>query len=211
MSGQTSAKKAVPHWRTAFFFILIPAIVGASAALVAANLQAGDDEDDETVIIYDDNPVATSIPPAPPSEPRVLTNAANSPDALAKHFLKALAQGDEAAMRSLRITKEEFCRYVFAELPASKVPNLTCDFAWQQGTLNSDKGLYEILPEHKGKHYELIAVRFEKGTISYDACHIHRDARLCVRDERGAEKELKLFGSILEINGKFKLFSLAVD
>jgi hypothetical protein len=40
---------------------------------------------------------------------------------------------------------------------------------------------------------------------------VYRDTRVRVRDETGKELNLDLFGSILEKNGRFKLFSYVTD
>ncbi len=114
-------------------------------------------------------------------------------------------------MKRLRVTKEEFCQYVWPDLPASRLPNVTCDFAWQQATLTSLGGLSKTLPKHKGKRYKLVSLRFEKGTDSYPNYKVHKDTRLTVKDETGVEQEIKLFGSMLEMDGQFKLFSFVID
>lgn len=143
--------------------------------------------------------------------PRSLTNAAPSPQELARRFLRALAAEDVAAIKSLRLTKTEFCDYVFSELPSSKVPNLSCDFAWDQATLRSDGGLYDLLPIYKGKKYEMVSLRFAGGSESYQTYKVIKDTRVVIRDEHRVEKEVKLFGSILEMDGQYKLFSFVVN
>jgi hypothetical protein len=142
---------------------------------------------------------------------RRLTGAQPSAEALAGSFLEALARQDVEAIRRLRLTKEEFCLHVFPALPSSKVPNLSCDFAWSQATLRSDGGLYKLLPKYKGKRYELISLRFEAGPDSYKGYKVHKPARLLLKDENGAGQEVRLFGSMLELDGQFKLFSFVAD
>jgi hypothetical protein len=152
-----------------------------------------------------------AIPPASvaptPVTVRHLANAASSPEELARGFLRALAVADVSTLKALRLTKAEFCDHVFPELPSSKVPNLSCDFAWDQATLRSDGGLYDLLSSYGGKRYELVSLRFAGGTEPYKTYRVIKDARLVVRDEKGEEKEVKLFGSMLEMDGRYKLFS----
>lgn len=157
-----------------------------------------------------------NAPPAPApmtTKPgtRVLEHAQASPEELSRAFLRALAGRDLAAIQSLRLTKEEFCRYVFPELPSSKVPNLTCDFAWDQATLRSLGGLDKMYTRHQGRKYQLVSVRFEKGTERYTSYRVYKETHLIVRDETGAQAEIRLFGSMLEIDGKYKLFSFVSD
>ena len=202
-------RKAVSaaEWRMAFLVFVILSCI-AVFCIVIINGTA--------TTKYKYSYIQPDVPPSdspspPPTEPGHLVAAAPHADALAKRFLDALAKNDESAMKELRITKEEFCQYVWPELPSSKVPNLSCDFAWGQATLNSDAGFYGDLKHHKGKRYELIAVRFAKGSETYQNFNIHKDARLKIRDEKGVEREVKLFGAMLEMAGKFKLFSFTID
>ncbi len=157
---------------------------------------------------------ATSAAPAAPTSKaatRRLANAQMSAEELSRNFLKALANEDMKFIESLRLTKEEFCQYVFPELPASKTPNVTCDFVWQQATLKSLSGLSEMYPKHKGKKYQFVALRFEKGIDSYPTYQVHKETHLVVKDETGKRQELRLFGSMLEMDGKYKLFSFVID
>ena len=156
-------------------------------------------------------PSPSHYAPPKPAGLRRLFNAKTSPEELAKRFLETLAAGDEEAMRALRLTKQEFCQYVFPELESSRVPNLSCDFAWRQATLRSEGGLYNLLPGQKEKHYELVSVRFAKGAQVYPTYTIHKEPWLLVRDVNGAQKEMRFFGSMLEMDGQFKLFSFVND
>lgn len=142
---------------------------------------------------------------------RVLANAEASPEALSRAFLRALARQDVQAIQRLRVTKEEFCEHLFPELPASRLANVTCDFTWEQATLKSLGGLDKTYPRHRGKQYELVAVRFAKGTESYATYRVHKKTLLTVRDASGQEQEIQLFGSMLEMDGRYKLFSFVAD
>lgn len=146
-----------------------------------------------------------------PPDPRYLANASPSPEQLSRRFLAALADSDTTALKPLRITKKEFCWYVWPELPASQLPNVSCDFAWSQATLNSLAGLSEVLSTYAGRRFEFVSLRFAGGSEVHQTYTVHYDTRLTVRDEQGTERELKLFGSMLEQNGQFKLFSFVVD
>lgn len=152
-------------------------------------------------------PLPTPPPRSKPPEPRPLINGQPSPEAVAKRFLEYLSLNDAKAIQSLRLTKQEFCEYVWPELPASQVPNVTCDWAWGQATLKSDGGLSELMPAHGGKGYELVKVRFAGGTEEHYTYRIHKDTRLTLKDRNGAQREVKILGSMLELDGKYKLFS----
>ncbi|MBI3950750.1 MAG: hypothetical protein HY314_09885 [Acidobacteria bacterium] len=54
-------------------------------------------------------------------------------------------------------------------------------------------------------------MRFAKGITEYQSLKVHEDVRVVVTDSSRQEKELKLFGSILDYDGQFKLFSYIID
>lgn len=184
---------------------LILSSVGAAvfACMLAARGCGGGGPDDPL-------PAASAPLPPPrpkPSEPRPLVNGQPGPEALAKRFLEYLSANDAKAIQSLRLTKREFCEYVWPELPSSRIPNLSCDWAWGQASLKSDGGLSELLPRRAGKRYELVLVRFAGGTQEHDTYRIHKDTRLVLKDENGRQTEVSILGSMLELDGKYKLFS----
>lgn len=150
----------------------------------------------------------------PPSrearKPCTLTNASSSAEGLARRLLTDLARKDEQSIKALRISKKEFCDCVWPELPSSRLPNVSCDWAWDQATLNSLSGLSEMMPTHGGQRYELVSLRFE-GTDTYPTYRVHHKTRLTLRDSKGPEKEIRVCGSMLEMNGQFKLFSFVID
>jgi hypothetical protein len=140
-----------------------------------------------------------------------LLHAQPSAEALAERVLQSLAQRDEPALKSLVLTKDEFCKYVWPELPSSKIKNLTCDWVWDSYDPSSLAGLRGTLKAHGGKRYTLVRLRFAKGITEYKGYKVHEDTRMVVRDHTGKEMELKLCGSMLEYAGQFKLFSYILD
>lgn len=130
---------------------------------------------------------------------------------MAERVLEALAKQDEQSLKSLVLTKEEFCTYVWPELPSSKIKNLTCDWVWDSFLPGDIAGLRQTLSMHGGKRYSLIRIRFVKGTTEYKTFKVHEGSRVVVKDDSGQEREFKLFGSMLELEGQFKLLSFVVD
>lgn len=126
-------------------------------------------------------------------------------------LLEATSRDDVAALKELRITKDEFCQYVWPELPGSKVPNVSCDFAWDQATLKSLSGLTRVLDQHRGRKYEFVALRFPGPPERYSSIAVHKAPTVSLRDETGAVHDVRISGSILEMDGQFKLFSFVVD
>lgn len=219
---RAASAKPYTKWQAATLFTaIVISVVALCVVLVnsgaksdppverAKELSASESSKEAPKIDVDPFLPASSAPK--PKGPRVLASAYPSADALARRFLAALDRKDTESIKSLRVTKQEFCDYVWPELPSSRLPNVSCDFAWDQATLNSLSGLSEMLNNHEGKRYEFISLRFAKGTESYPSYKVHKETWLRVRDENGKEQELRLFGSMLEMDGKYKLFSFVVD
>ena len=95
-------------------------------------------------------------------------------------------------------------------MPASKEPNITCDWVWSNFTPKNYSRLGRTLAAYGGQQYTLVRLRFAKGTKDYNTFKVHDDTRIVVKDSAGQEQELKLFGSILESDGQFKIMSYIV-
>jgi hypothetical protein len=134
----------------------------------------------------------------------------DSPAALAREFLTALEAKDTDRLGTLPLSEQEFRQEVFPELPAQgKIP---ADFVWQDLRQKSGNELRSILSYHGGKPYELEQVSFDGATTPYRTFVVHRKPRLRVRERTtGRHKELALFGSVLEYQGRYKLFSYVVN
>jgi hypothetical protein len=142
------------------------------------------------------------------SRPSILAGSQPSPEEVCRKFLDALREEDAVAIRSLAISSEEFAEFIWPRLPASNPKtNLTVEFVWNQMHMHSLADLGETFSRHKGKDYELVDIRFDKETEDYGSYKVHRDTRLLIADSEGRRKELSLFGSLLEMNDEFKIFS----
>jgi hypothetical protein len=133
-----------------------------------------------------------------------------TPAALARGFLHALEVKDVDRLGTLPLSEREFVDEVFPEMPAAgKIP---AGFAWQDLRQKSRNELGGILAYHGGKAYDLVGVGFDGGATAYETFVVHRKPRLHVRERgTGVEKQLALFGSVLEHEGRYKLFSYVVN
>jgi hypothetical protein len=156
-----------------------------------------------------ENPSAGAATPA--ASAGKLSDASPSVEALARRVVSAVAAGDRKALALARVTEKEFRELVWPELPASKVPNVTADFAWSQASLHNHAGFERVLENHRGRIYEVVAIRFLGGVTSYKSFKVHNKSVLTVRDETGAVRDVRLFGSVLELDGQYKLFSYVAD
>ncbi|HUE89391.1 MAG TPA: hypothetical protein VMO26_25205 [Vicinamibacterales bacterium] len=148
--------------------------------------------------------LACSLPP--------LATTHDSADDLVREVLAAFASRDDGRLRALALDEEEFRRHVWPSLPAARPErNLPFDYVWGDLQQKSDNRLRANLGMHGGRSYQLRGITFSGGTTEYSRFRVHRDALLEVRDSAGADHEIRLFGSAIEMDGAWKVFSFNAD
>ena len=141
-----------------------------------------------------------------------LPNSHQSADALARAVLAAIETRDTNALHTLALNREEFTEHVWPDLPAARPErNLSPSFVWGDLSQKSNIMLRETLAAHGGKKYEFIRIRFLGETTPYASYRVHRESELTVRDAEGHERQLRVFGSVLEKEGRYKVFSYVID
>ncbi|OFW18173.1 MAG: hypothetical protein A3H97_00930 [Acidobacteria bacterium RIFCSPLOWO2_02_FULL_65_29] len=141
-----------------------------------------------------------------------LKNGRESPDALARAVLDAVARRDGDALRALTFDEEEFRELVWPDLPASRPErNLPFGYVWTDLRRKSDAGLASVLEAHGGRVLDLVGVSFRAETTQYRTFLVHRDSQVTVRDATRRQQVVQLFGSVIEKDGRFKVFSYVVD
>ena len=141
-----------------------------------------------------------------------LPNAYDSPEALSRAVLAALERRDADTLRTLAISKDEFTEQVWPELPAARPErNLNASFVWGDLNQKSNIMLRDTLTTNGGKTYALVSVRFLGEMTQYASYRVHREGELRVKDVDGTERDLRVFGSVIEKDGRYKVFSYVVD
>lgn len=149
---------------------------------------------------------AGRIPPAP------LEHTFGSPEALAEAVMEAIAAGDLASLRALALTEEEFRHDVWPELPVARPErNVPFEFVWEMLEQNSTGHLRQTASVFGGQPLDLVRVEFGAPATTYSDVTVHRNTQLVVRTPDGAEKMVRMFGSAIEKNGGWKVFSYVVD
>lgn len=135
-----------------------------------------------------------------------------SPEAVAEAVLDALAADDGPRLLALVLSEIEFRSVVWPELPSSRPERgLPFEYAWGDLHQKSTNELRRLLARASGRRYELLDMTFDGESTPYETFTVHRDSRLRVRDPEGAERDVRLFGSVLQRGGEYKLFSYVVD
>jgi hypothetical protein len=146
-----------------------------------------------------------------PSAP-LLANTYSSAHAAAAAVLDSLARRDMTTLRALALTEQEFRDHVWPELPASRPErNLPFSYVWGDLHQKSEAALARTLARHGGRRYTLVSVEFGGGASRYPSYTVHRETVLEVRDGSGMPAQVRLFGSLIEQERAWKVFSYVVD
>jgi hypothetical protein len=141
-----------------------------------------------------------------------LAHSHDSSDSLARAVLTAIERRDIDALQALAIDRAEFADHVWPELPAARPErNLSVGYVWGDLNQKSNVTLKHTLSAHGGTHYELDSIRFLGDSTSYDRFVVHRESELTVKDSSGTARQIRLFGSVLEKDGRYKVFSYVID
>ena len=140
-----------------------------------------------------------------------LTNTSASAEALATAVLNAFARRDRVRLDALAVSEQEFRDHVWPDLPASRPErNLPFSYVWGDLHQKSIISLGQTIISHGGKRRSLQRVTFA-GKTQYANYVVHRDATFAVVDDTGASESVRVCGSFLEKDGRWKVFSYVVD
>ncbi len=186
---------------------------GVAAVLVAAVLFVfgggrGDAPPSEKLAAVSEAPSAATSP-VTPSVDGILFD---SPEEAARQALELLAAGDAESLSRLALSETDFREAVYPRLPASRPErNTSAEFLWGMLHQRSRHALAFTLDRHRGQRYELIAVDFVGETTDYGPFQVHRETVLTVSAPDGERGTLRIFGSMLEQEGRYKIFSFVTD
>jgi hypothetical protein len=152
-------------------------------------------------------PAEPTPSPAPP-----LTNTFDSSEALAQAVLTALAGGDIERLRALALSEAEFRDYVWPELPASRPErNVPFEYAWGQMKQRSDGYLQQTFARYARRPLKFVRTRFTGEITPYTTFSVMRESEIVATDDTGRDLVLRLYGSAMVKDGRYKLFSYVVD
>lgn len=123
-----------------------------------------------------------------------------------------MGSNDAAALAAMALTKDEFEQIVWPTLPVSRPEvGMPIEYVWQDTFRKSRAFLQQTLSEYGGQRFALVRVEFRGPTTEHKGYTVSRETELVVRDERGAERRIRLFGSIIRQEGRSKVYSYILD
>lgn len=184
--------------------------VAAAALCVAA--ACGSERSPEARAEGESSPERPAESAVPGAASAPLAGSRATPEGVARLALERLAAGDREALLAIALSETEFREVVYPELPASRPErNTSADFVWSSLHQKSRNSLAFTLDRYAGQRLELVAVDFLGETTDYGSYRVHRKTALTVQRPDGTKTVVRLFGSMIERGGRYKIFSFVTD
>lgn len=140
--------------------------------------------------------------------PQRLSDGAGSVDALVGMFVDAVNQGDAAGLHALALSRSEFAYFHYPYTHYTRPPyELSPALVWYRMSNRSAQGLTRLLRTFDGRELRVEAMTCtapdSAGSGVVHSCAVN------VPDIHGKTVEVRLFGPVLERDGRFKFVSLA--
>jgi hypothetical protein len=141
--------------------------------------------------------------------PTALTGGSTSREALVRSFVQALERSDTLALASLVLTRAEFAYLYYPSSPLAAPPyQLPPSLMWFQLQENNRKAGAALLAKRGGMHLEYVghdcaASERQGANTIWSRCRVLR------RSSNGGERSERLFGTILERNGRYEFVGLS--
>ena len=139
-----------------------------------------------------------------------LTNASGSIDALVRRFAAAVAAADSAELRAMEMTVAEFAWLYYPDSEFMNPPyELAAELSYLLMEQNSRKGLTRILRRAGGTDVSYVAHQCPDEPRQRISDRLWERCTITLRGPDGGEETMRLFGSIWERDGRYKLVSYA--
>ena len=141
-------------------------------------------------------------------EKRTWKNSLDSPDQLGLAVVDALNRKDIEQLDRLRVQREEYLDWIWPAFPASRPPNnFPGNFAWSNLNKQCNTGMKKWIAYFGGVNLKFVDIRFDRPTEIYEGFQLLRGTVLTLQNVAGEKRELKILGSVVVKNGRYKLLS----
>jgi hypothetical protein len=203
--------------RSPLLLILAAAAIGVAACDRGANVDAGSAAAEASAtsagVIDSALPIATLLHrfrATIPDTPTVLTGGASSPEHLTRALLAALESHDTATVRALVLSRAEFAWLYYPHTIYTRPPyEMGPDLLWLQISGNSEKGVVRLLRRYGGSPLRLGALLCPDSAQQEGPNTIIAGCRVRFAAADSAARELRIFGSLLNRDGRYKFVSYA--
>jgi hypothetical protein len=143
-------------------------------------------------------------------EPAGFTGGATSRDGLVETFIRSLEAADTLTVASLAVDQAEFAWFYFPHSIYTAPPyELPPALVWFQSQNRSSRGLTRLLRTYAGKTLYTTGYRCPDDGEAWGEGWIWHGCTVLGEIPTGERVEERLFGSILEVDGRFKFVSFS--
>jgi hypothetical protein len=153
-----------------------------------------------------ETPITAAAPATATPPKRYLRYGCRSVDELMTKLLAALEAKDLQGMENLRVTRQEHTDLLWPDFDA-KNHNVDPDFAWDMLNRRSHVGAGRAIGDYGGQQLTVLGVEFTRDLERYSSFVLHRGTILHARTQTGEMLDLMFLGSVVELDGQFKLLS----
>jgi hypothetical protein len=144
-------------------------------------------------------------------DPRELLGA-DSREALIDRFIAAVERADTSALRRLPLNAEEFIYLYYPHTRVTASPyELSPSLLWFQIQNEQSRGLTRLLARFAGAPLRALGHHCEPEPRTEGPNRVWEKCVVLLRGEVGDTLGLRLFGTVLERDGAFRLVSLSND
>ena len=141
-------------------------------------------------------------------EKPIWENSLGSTGQLGLAVVNALNRKDIEHLNRLRVQREEFIDWIWPEFPASRPPsNFPGDFAWSNLNKRCNIGMKKWIDRYGGHNLKFVDIRFDRPSETYDGFQLLRGTVLTLQNAAGEKRELKILGSVVVKDNRYKLLS----
>ena len=137
-----------------------------------------------------------------------VTQPQHSADQIGRTVVDALNNKDIEQLNGLRVQREEFLDWIWPEFPASRPPsNFPSDLAWSNMNKKCNIGMKKWIDRYGGQTLKFVNIRFDRPQETYKGFQLLRGTVLTLQNAGGKKQELKILGSIVVKDNRYKLLS----
>jgi len=141
-----------------------------------------------------------------------LSPAFASREEVAREFVAAVATRDTNRLARLLLTPAEYAWLYYPENPLSRAPyELPAGLAWFELHTNSSAGLRRVLAEYGGQSMTFRRLVCAERVVEHGANRLWNRCVVGISTANNATADVRMFGTILEREGVFKLLTAAND
>jgi ketosteroid isomerase-like protein len=142
--------------------------------------------------------------------PTSFDGGAPSRETLVRHFFSALARADSAELRDMLLSRPEFAYLVYPESPYTHPPyRQPPELVWMQLATTGSTGVRRLLA--RARDYQYVSHRCDATPEREGTNTLWRQCRARVVRSAGDTVNMRLFGVIVERDGRFKFASYETD